>query len=117
VPEEYKLFDNYPNPFNFSTTIEYMIPSSASLTMLRNLRDNSVDNKVVGNETQGVKIMVYDILGREISTLLNMEQKPGKYKVLFDASSFGGDGLPSGVYIYKFQSGKFVQSKKMVLLK
>ncbi|MBU1096279.1 MAG: T9SS type A sorting domain-containing protein [Bacteroidetes bacterium] len=117
VPEEYKLFDNYPNPFNFSTTIEYMIPSSASLTMLRNLRDNSVDNKVVGNETQRVKIMVYDILGREIATLLNMEQKPGKYKVLFDASSFGGDGLPSGVYIYKFQSGKFVQSKKMVLLK
>ena len=99
LPENYNLFQNYPNPFNPSTTIRYSV-TNADL----------------------VRIKVYDILGREVITLVNEFKQPGTYEVQFSAkggSASGGDasGLASGIYLYRIESGSFVQTKKMILLK
>ncbi len=87
--KEYALEQNYPNPFNPSTTIKYQLPNDEFVTL-----------------------KVYDILGNEVTTLINEEKVAGKYEVNFNAST-----LASGVYIYKIQSGSFINSKKMLLLK
>jgi hypothetical protein len=89
VPGEFVLLQNYPNPFNPITNIEY---------------------KVVNNES--VSLKVYDILGREVTTLVNEEQPAGNYDVTFNAS-----GLSSGVYFYSLKAGNFTETKKMVVLK
>jgi hypothetical protein len=89
VPEKFSLAQNYPNPFNPSTIIKFQIP-----------------------KLSGVKLVVFDILGKEITTLVNEKLQPGEYEVTFD-----GSNLPSGVYIYKLQSGDFSDSKKLVLIK
>lgn len=94
IPQKYLLEQNYPNPFNPSTTIKYSIP--------RNVK----------SEISNVKIIVYDILGREVKTLVNKEQYAGNYEVTFDAANF-----PSGTYFYKLQSGDFTETKKLLLLK
>jgi ligand-binding sensor domain-containing protein len=86
---KYYLSQNYPNPFNPITTIEYSIA----------VRSN-------------IQLKIFNILGREIKTLVNKEQFPGKYKVQFNASL-----LPSGVYIYTIQAGEFRDSKKLLLIK
>jgi hypothetical protein len=86
---EYKLFSNYPNPFNPSTTISYSIKEDGIVTL-----------------------KVYDILGKEIATLVNENKPAGNYEAEFNASS-----LPSGMYIYKIQSGSFIDVKKMLLTK
>jgi len=90
----YSLSQNYPNPFNPSTTIKYQIPSN------------------VKGETSNTKLIIYDILGREIATLVNEEQQAGSYEVQFDAGS-----LTSGIYLYRLQSGSFAESRKMILMK
>ena len=92
-PKEFVLEQNYPNPFNPTTKIKYSIPVGTQRTV-------------------SVKLKVYDILGNEIAALVNKEQQPGNYEVEFDASN-----LSNGVYFYKLQSGKFLQTKKMLLLK
>lgn len=89
VPLKYVLYNNYPNPFNPTTTIRYDLPNDGL-----------------------VQLKVFDILGNEVATLVNEQKVAGKYEVNFNASS-----LASGVYIYKIQSGDFVSSKKMILLK
>ena len=90
APGEYTLLlDNYPNPFNPTTTISYTLP-----------------------ETQFVTLKVYDILGREVMTLVNEYKTVGEYKV-----HFNGSNLPSGVYIYKLQTGNNNIVKKMMLIK
>ena len=89
APTSYSLSQNYPNPFNPSTKISYNIA-------------------MVGI----VSLKIYDILGREVSTLVNEEKPAGKYEVNFNASN-----LASGVYFYQIKAGDFVQSKKMILLK
>jgi hypothetical protein len=94
LPSEFLLEQNYPNPFNPSTTISYSIPQNG------------------GFESSIVTLKIYDILGREIKTLVNEKQSAGNYQVQFDATK-----LTSGVYIYKLQSGKFIDSKKMLLLR
>ncbi|MCB0745934.1 MAG: T9SS type A sorting domain-containing protein [Ignavibacteriae bacterium] len=94
VNHSFQLMQNYPNPFNPSTTIKYAIPSLAN----DNLRT--------------VLLKVYDILGNEVTTLVNEIKSPGNYEVQFDASNFS-----NGVYYYKLSSGNFVQVKKMMLLK
>lgn len=94
-PTEFSLSQNYPNPFNPTTTIKFTIPSVETT------------RRVVST-----KLVVYDILGREVKTLLNKSIQPGEYEVEFDGSS-----LPSGVYLYRITSGKFSQVRKMVLLK
>ncbi|NOX66447.1 MAG: T9SS type A sorting domain-containing protein [Chlorobi bacterium] len=97
LPTEYSLSQNYPNPFNPSTTIKYSIPTA-------------------GQAFQIVQLKVYDILGREVATLVNKHQKPGNYEVQFNAKSVNRR-MSSGVYFYTLKSGKFLLSKKMILLK
>ena len=94
---EFSLGQNYPNPFNPSTKIKYTIPS------------------VIASETkqsQLVTLMVYDVLGNEVATLVSEEQTAGTYEIEFSA-----DGLSSGIYFYKIQAGNFVEIKKMLLMK
>jgi WD40 repeat protein len=88
-PLHFELSQNYPNPFNPSTRIQYSVSSSEKVTL-----------------------KVYDVLGREIATLVNERKSPGMYEVQFD-----GSGLSSGMYFYRLQAGNFVDTKKFVLLK
>lgn len=89
VIKSFDLKQNYPNPFNPSTVIKYQIPKAGI-----------------------VKLKVYDILGREVSMLVNAEKSAGEYTVSFD-----GSRLASGVYFYTIQSGSYISTKKMLLLK
>ncbi len=89
TPNKFELVQNYPNPFNPSTKISYSISKNALVTL-----------------------KVYDVLGREVATLVNTNQAAGDYSVNFDASH-----LASGMYIYKLESGSFASVKKMMLLK
>jgi len=89
TPTEFSLGQNYPNPFNPSTTINYSIPEFSFVTL-----------------------KVYDVLGSEVATLVNEDKSVGSYEVEFDANE-----LTSGIYFYKIQSGSFVETKKMVLMK
>ncbi len=89
VPVSFFLSQNYPNPFNPQTKIKFDVPK-ASFT----------------------KLVVYDLLGREVTTLVNEELKPGTYEADWDATNFS-----SGVYFYKIVSGDYVETKKMVLMK
>ena len=93
IPNKFTLYQNYPNPFNPRTTILYDVPVKTKVTL-----------------------KVYDILGREMATLVNEIQKPGSYKVSFDINGKGGM-LSSGVYFYRIVAGKFVKTKKMIILK
>ena len=123
IPNSYILKQNYPNPFNPITTIKYEIPNESVRT--------GEDPNITGsnNLQQGqhlslpqmhIKLCVYDILGREIQTLVNENQSPGTYEVEFNGSSFS-----SGIYFYRIQAGDpsaesdkvFVDTKKMMLLK
>ncbi len=89
IPTEFHLLDCYPNPFNPSTIIGYDIPKLSH-----------------------VKIVIYDILGREVEQLVNGERQPGHYQATFNASN-----LPSGVYFYRLTAGAFTQVRKMLLMK
>lgn len=89
IPENFQLKQNYPNPFNPVTKIGYLISNNCSVT-----------------------INVYDLLGKKIKTLVNEEQTAGYYEV-----EFNGKGFSSGIYFYQIQSGEYIQTKKMVLLK
>jgi hypothetical protein len=89
IPKDFYLAQNYPNPFNPNTIIQYAVGSR-----------------------QFVSLKVYDVLGNEITTLVNEAKPAGIYQVIFN-----GINLPSGIYVYKLQSGNFVESKKMVLTK
>jgi hypothetical protein len=89
IVEEYMLRQNYPNPFNPSTKISYSIPEFSFVTL-----------------------KVYDVLGIEVTTLVNEEKPVGFYEIKFDASI-----LPSGIYFYRLRTGDFVETKKMVLIK
>jgi ligand-binding sensor domain-containing protein len=89
IPTSFVLTQNYPNPFNPSTTIEYSLPKPSQ-----------------------VELKVYDILGKEVRTLVNGRQPAGQHRVSFEAN-----GLPSGVYFYRIKGGAFVQTKKLTLLR
>lgn len=89
VPTKYELAQNYPNPFNPSTTIHYQVPADGFITL-----------------------KVFDLLGREVATLVNEEQKADYYKVTFDAGR-----LASGVYFYRLQAGDFTAVKRLMVLK
>lgn len=94
IPTEYKLDQNYPNPFNPSTTINYQL--------------SSISN---------VKIKIYDILGREVVTLINAQKPAGKYQVVWNGNNNFGNKVTSGIYFYRVQAGNFTAIKKMVLMK
>jgi hypothetical protein len=89
TPDKFALLQNYPNPFNPSTKITYNIPQRSN-----------------------VSLRIYDVLGKEIATLVNEQKEAGTYNIQFDASK-----LSSGVYIYSIQAGDFLESRKMVLMK
>ena len=99
LPITYSLSQNYPNPFNPTTKIKYSIPNTRS--------------SLLGGVRGGLITMnVYDVLGREVTTLVNETKQPGEYEVEFNASN-----LPSGVYFYQIKAGEFIETKKMILLK
>jgi hypothetical protein len=89
IPDNVTLYRNYPNPFNPSTTITYDI-----------------------NVTSEVSLIVYDMLGREVASLVDGTLSAGVHEVEFTAAD-----LPSGVYFYRLKTGNFMESKKMLLLK
>lgn len=89
VPGKYQLYQNYPNPFNPSTIISWQLPSKSH-----------------------VLLKVYNVLGKEISTLVNEVRPAGKYKIIFDAGT-----LASGVYFYRLIADSFSETKKMLLIR
>ncbi len=89
VPNEFILYQNYPNPFNPATNVKFALPKTAKVTLL-----------------------VYNLLGEKVATLLNEDKEAGFYDVEFNASS-----LSTGMYIYRITAGDFVQTKKMTLIK
>jgi hypothetical protein len=104
--EDYYLSQNYPNPFNATTTIKYSIPSFAHPLIPSKEGKERSDRGVL------LTLKIYDVLGKEVATLVNEKQKPGSYEVEWDASEFS-----SGVYLYKLRNGDYSISKKMILLK
>ena len=96
LPSDFELGQNYPNPFNAVTSIKFKV--------------TSVGHPDLSGRT--VTIKVFDLLGREIKTLVNEKLNPGTYEVRFDAGN-----LPSGIYFYKMETEKFSQTKKLILLK
>lgn len=99
IPDEFVLEQNYPNPFNPETRIKYSIPSKVVETPH-------------GASLRMVTLKIYDVLGREIATLVNGEKTPGNYEVEFD-----GKNLASGIYFYCLTAGEFMQTCKMLLLR
>jgi photosystem II stability/assembly factor-like uncharacterized protein len=89
IPANFKLYQNYPNPFNPTTNIKYQITN-----------------------INYVSLKIFDILGKEVLTLVNEKQKPGTYEVTFDGSNF-----PSGIYFYQLRSDNFIETKKLILIK
>jgi hypothetical protein len=94
LPIEFALHQNFPNPFNPVTTLRYDLPEQAN-----------------------VNIIIYDMLGRQVRTLVNQTQDAGFKSVIWDATNDFGKQVSAGVYIYQIQAGEFVQTRKMVLLK
>ncbi len=94
LPTDYALFQNYPNPFNPSTVISYALPEHSVVT-----------------------IKIYDMLGREVKTLINEEKNAGVHNITWNADNNYGSKIASGTYIYTIKAGKFFQAKKMIMLK
>ena len=94
VPLRYNLHQNYPNPFNPKTEIKYELPKDGF-----------------------IKINVYDLMGRNIKTLVNKIQIAGNHSVTWNATNNSGELVSAGMYIYTIQAGTFSQTRKMVLLK
>lgn len=94
IPGQFSLYQNYPNPFNPVTIIKFSLPLPSE------------------GGAQAVRLVVYDILGRQIAVLLNEQLRPGSYEVTWDASNY-----PSGVYFYKLITDEFLKTKKMILIK
>ncbi|MDZ7360453.1 MAG: aryl-sulfate sulfotransferase [candidate division KSB1 bacterium] len=97
IPAAFQLYQNYPNPFNPSTIIRFSLPQTST---------SSVESR------EQVTLKVFDALGREVATLVEGEMNAGERSVAFDAKE-----LPSGVYLYRLQTGLLVQQKKMVVTK
>jgi hypothetical protein len=94
IPISFALHQNFPNPFNPTTTLRYDLPSEALITL-----------------------SIYDMLGREITQLVNTTQEAGFKSVRWDGKDSMGRAVSAGVYLYRIEAGEFVQTKKMVLLK
>jgi len=90
----YKLFPAYPNPFNPSTNINYSIPAESH-----------------------VSINIYDELGRLVTTLVNEVEEPGSYSVTWNGRNNNHEKIAAGIYIYSMKAGKYIETRKMILLK
>lgn len=94
IPDKFALYQNYPNPFNPVTNIKFDIP------------------KEVGNQKSEARLVIFDILGREVGVLINEKLEPGRYEIKWDGTNYS-----SGVYFYKITAGSFSETKKMMLVK
>ena len=94
IPMEFALHQNYPNPFNPVTTLRYDLPENGL-----------------------VNITIYDMLGRQVKTLINQIQDVGYRSVIWDATNDYGKPVSAGIYLYQIQAGEYISTKKMVLLK
>ncbi len=94
LPDKFLLRQNFPNPFNPVTKIKFDIPP------------------VGQRHAFDTKLIIYDVLGREVATLINQQMQPGSYSVDWDGTNY-----PSGVYFYRLEAGDYIQSKKMILIK
>ena len=94
IPDEFAIHQNYPNPFNPVTTLRYDLP-----------------------EQGHVRITIYDMLGRDVKTLINEYQDPGYRSIIWDATNDYGKPVSAGMYLYQIQAGEYISTKKMVLLK
>ena len=94
IPAQYALHQNYPNPFNPVTTVRYDLPENSLVT-----------------------ITIYDMLGKEISTIVNEYQDAGYKSIVWNATNDYGQSISAGIYIYQIKTKDFVQTKKMILLK
>ena len=94
IPIQYALYQNYPNPFNPATTIRYDLPKQSYVT-----------------------ITVYDMLGREVTTLVNQHQNAGSKSILWNATNFYGKTVSNGIYLCRIQAGDYIDTNKMILLK
>lgn len=94
VPEQFVLYNNYPNPFNPTTTITYDLPEAAN-----------------------VVLKIYNLLGQEVRTLLNTQQQRGVKSVVWDGRNALGVKVSSGIFVYRLQAGALVKTKKMILLR
>ena len=94
VPITYNLHNAFPNPFNPNTTLRYDLPKNSK-----------------------VNITIYDMMGREVKTLFNQAQDAGYKSLIWDATNNYGKPVSAGIYLYQIQAGKYIQTKKMVLLK
>jgi hypothetical protein len=89
IPAEFSLYQNYPNPFNPITKIQFALPKNAF-----------------------AKLIIYDVLGREVETLVNEQLAHGTYEVSWDATNY-----PSGVYFYRLTAGEYIETRRMILIK
>jgi hypothetical protein len=89
TPSDFVLYQNYPNPFNPNTKIKFVIPKSSF-----------------------VNLKIYNVLGKDVATLVNEERPAENHEVEFNATD-----LPSGVYFYRIKAGLFIETKKMILMK
>jgi hypothetical protein len=121
LPSDFLLFQNYPNPFNPTTTIKYSIPSNNAISNPlpgeRSLNSEipnhtSKSSVTVRDDNMNVNLTIFDVLGREVETLVNQPQNPGIYQVTFNASA-----LSNGVYYYRLSSGEFNKTMKMMVMK
>jgi hypothetical protein len=94
LPTTYAVSKNYPNPFNPVTSINYQLPAVSD-----------------------VKLVIYNVLGQKVRTLVNTRMQPGRYQAVWDAHNDAGTPVGSGVYIYRFEAGDFTSTQKMILLK
>lgn len=113
IPEEFSLGQNYPNPFNPVTTIKYSI-SSKVISNPNNVSGEKSSEifPYSRNDIVFVNLKIYNILGHEVATIVDKQQKPDIYEVRFDATN-----LPSGIYFYRIKAGKFSETRKMILLR
>ncbi|RPH37837.1 T9SS C-terminal target domain-containing protein, partial [bacterium] len=101
MPEEFGLVQNYPNPFNPSTMVQYTVGGI----------------RAQGSGPSNIRLVVYDLLGREVAVLVDERKVAGSYMVEWDGSDEHGRQMPSGVYLCRMTAGSFAQTKRMVLIR
>jgi flagellar hook assembly protein FlgD len=94
LPTTFAISQNYPNPFNPTTSIKYQLP-----------------------QTSDVRLLIYNVLGQKVRTLVNNQIEAGYHSVIWDGRNDEGNAVASGVYIYRFEAGKFTRTMKLMLLK
>ena len=94
LPADFRLMANFPNPFNAQTAIVYQVP-----------------------EATRVELTIFNLMGQQVSTLVNAVQSPAAYQVLWDGTDASGTAVGSGVYLYRMRAGTFQQTRSLLLLK